>query len=99
MPLISLTIAHGETREGARRRLEMAVRQVSERFGALGRVEWSADHNRVKLETTAAWVEMWVDDHDVHATGDIRGLGGLMSGPLASGLKQILQQVFRKQLL
>jgi hypothetical protein len=98
MPLISLAIAHGETGEEARRRLELAVRQVAERFGALGRVEWSADRSRVKLETAAAWVEMWVDDRDVHATGDIRGLGGLMRGPLASGLKQVLQQVFRKQL-
>jgi Putative polyhydroxyalkanoic acid system protein (PHA_gran_rgn) len=98
MPLISLTIAHGQTQEEARRRLEMAVREVSERFGRLGRVDWSADRNRVKMETAGAWLELWVDDRDVHATGDITGLGALMSGPLVSGLKQILQQAFRKQL-
>jgi hypothetical protein len=98
MPLISLTIAHHQTQEQARRRIELAVREVSERFGGLSRVEWSADRNRVKLETAGAWLEMWVDDRDVHATGDIVGLGALMSGPLLSGLKQILQQTFRKPL-
>jgi hypothetical protein len=98
MPLISLTVAHGRTQEEARRRLDMAVRQVSERFGGIGRVEWSADRNRVTLETAGAWLEMWVDDRDVHARGDIVGLSALMSGPVLSGLKQILQQTFRKPL-
>ena len=98
MPLISLTVAHGRTQEEACRRLATAVREVSERFGGLSRVEWSADRNRVKLETAGAWLEMWVDDRDVHATGDIVGLGALMSGPLLSGLKQIVQQTFRKPL-
>jgi hypothetical protein len=98
MHLINLTIAHGQTHEEARRRLEMAVREVSERFGGISHVEWSADRNRVKLQTVGAWLELWVDDHDVHATGDIMGLGGLLSGPLVSGLKQILQQTFQKQL-
>ena len=98
MPLISLTIAHRQTRDEARRRLEMAVREVSERFGGLASVQWAAGRDRVKLETTGAWLEMWVDDRDVHAMGDVMGLGALMSGPLVSGLKQILQQVFQKRL-
>jgi hypothetical protein len=98
MPVISLTIAHGQSQEEARRRLELAVREVCERLGGISRVEWSADRNRVKLQTVGAWLELWVDDRDVHATGDILGLGGLISGPLVSGLKQILQQTFQKQL-
>jgi hypothetical protein len=76
----------------------MAVREVSERFGGLASVQWTAGRERVKLETTGAWLEMWVDDRDVHATGDVMGLGALMSGPLVSGLKQILRQVFQKRL-
>jgi hypothetical protein len=98
MPLISLTVAHHQTLEEARRRLETAVHRVSERLGGIGRVEWSADRNRVKLEGLAGRVEMWLDDRDVHATADIPMLGGLLSGPLASGLKQIVQQTFRKEL-
>ena len=98
MPLLSLNVAHGQTLEEARRRLETVVREVSGRFGALGRVEWSADRNRVKLEGVGARVEMWVDAQEVHVTGDIPMLGGLLSGPLAAGLKQIVQQTFRKQL-
>jgi hypothetical protein len=98
MPLLSLTIAHHQTLEEARRRLEGAVNDVAQRFGGIQRVEWSADRTRVKLEGLGARVEMWVDARDVHATGDIPILGGLLSGPLTSGLKQILEQAFRKQL-
>jgi putative polyhydroxyalkanoic acid system protein len=98
MPLLSFTIAHGQTQEEARRRLEMAVRRVSERFGDISRVEWAGDRNRVKLQTVGAWLELWVDAHDVHATGDIMGMGGLLSGPPVSGLKHILQQTFQKRL-
>jgi hypothetical protein len=97
--VINLTVRHGRTLEDARRRLEMAVDQVSAQFGAMvRRVEWSADRNRVRLEGVGAWVEMWVDAQDVHATGDISILGNMLSGPLASGLKQIVQQTFRKPL-
>jgi hypothetical protein len=41
---------------------------------------------------------MWVDAHNVHATGDIPILGGLLGGPVTSGLKQIVQQAFQKKL-
>ena len=73
-----------------RRRLETAAHEV--------RVEWAADRNRVKLEGAGVRVEMWVDAQNVHATGDIPILGELLGGPLASGLKQIVQQAFQKKL-
>jgi hypothetical protein len=99
MPLIDLTIAHGRSLGEARRRLEMAVHEISGRFGAvLQRVEWAADRDRVKLEGVGVQVEMWVDAQDVHATGDIPILGGLLGGPLASGLKQVVQHTFQKKL-
>jgi hypothetical protein len=41
---------------------------------------------------------MWVDAQAVHATGDVAILGGLSGPPLASGLKQIMQQTFRNKL-
>jgi hypothetical protein len=98
MPLINLTFAHGQTLEEARRRLEKAVHEVSAQFGGVRRVEWAADRNRVKLEGVGVWVELWVDDQIVHATGDIPILGELLGGPLASGLKQVVQQIFQKKL-
>jgi hypothetical protein len=64
----------------------------------LRHVLWAADRNRVKLEGVGVWVEMWVDAQIVHATGDIRILGELLGGPLASGLKQVVQQTFQKKL-
>jgi putative polyhydroxyalkanoate system protein len=97
MPLISVSIAHGQTLEEARHRLETVVREISERFG-LRRVEWSADRNRVKLEGAGARIEMSVDPQDVHVTGDIPVLAGLLSGPFTSGLRQILDQALRKRL-
>jgi hypothetical protein len=38
----------------------------------------SADRNRVKLEGTGARIEMWVGSQDVHVTGDIPALAGLV---------------------
>jgi hypothetical protein len=52
----------------------------------------------VKLTITGGWVELWVDDRDVHATADLSMLPGLLSAPLASGLRQILQHTFRQAL-
>jgi hypothetical protein len=97
MPLVSLSLAHGRTQEEARRRLETVVGEISGRFG-LGDIEWSADRNRVKLEGIGARIEMWVDPRDVHVTGDVPVLAGLLGGPFTSGLRQILDQAFRKRL-
>ena len=97
--MFDLTFAHGKTLDEARRGLERAVDQVSTQFAAMvRRVEWTADRTRVKLEGVGVHVEMWVDARDVHAIGDIPALGALLGGPLASGMKQILQRTFQKQL-
>ena len=96
--MINLTFAHGQSLDEARRRLEQAVQEVSSQFGGIRRVEWAADRSRVKLEGAGVRVEMWVDAQDVHATGDIPILGELLGGPLAAGLKQIVQQAFQKKL-
>jgi hypothetical protein len=99
MSLLNLTVRHGRTLEDARRGLEAAVQRISGQFGPLvRRVEWASDRHRVKLEGAGFWVEMWVDAQDVHATGDIPMLAGLLGGQLGSGLKQILQQTFQKKL-
>jgi hypothetical protein len=38
---------------------------------------------------------MWVDAQEVHVSGDMPLLGRLLSGPLTTGLKQIVQQTFQ----
>jgi hypothetical protein len=99
MPLINLSFKHGKTLEEARRNLETAVHEVHSRFQALVRqVQWSADRNRVRLDGSGFWAELWVDAQEVHAEGDIALLGDLLGGPLATSLKQIVQQTFQKQL-
>ena len=99
MSLINLSVKHGRTIEEARTRLEMAVTEVSRSLGAMIRsVEWAADRNRVRIGGAGFSIEMWVDAQEVHATGDIPILGGFLGGPIASGLKQIVQEVFQKKL-
>lgn len=97
--MLNLTVRHGRTLEDASRGLEQAVQRISGQFGPLvRRVDWAPDHHRVKVEGTGFWVEMWVDPQDVHATGDIPMLAGLLGGQLGAGLKQIVQQTFQKKL-
>ena len=59
---------------------------------------WSADRTQVRIDGPGFWIEMVVDAQNVHATGDIPMLGGLLGGPLTAGLKRIMQQTFQKQL-
>jgi hypothetical protein len=99
MPLIDLTIQHGRTLDEARHHLETAVQEVSRRLATLvRRVHWTPGRDRVKLEGTGFWVEMWVDAQAVRVTGDVPILGALLGGQLASTVKQIVQQTFQKQL-
>jgi hypothetical protein len=99
MPLIDLTLQHGQTLEEARRRLEKAVNEVSARFGSMIRgTEWAPDRSRVKLDGLGFWVEMSVDVQVLHATGDIPILGRLLGGQFVSGLKQIVERTFQKRL-
>src|SRR5919106_2342070 len=99
MPIINLSVQHGQSLEEARSRLEAAVHKVMSQFGALVRlVTWSDDHSWVRLDGIGFWVQLWVDAQEVHTTGDVPLLGALFGRPVAAGLKQILQQTFRKQL-
>ncbi len=99
MALINLSVKHGRTLEEARSRMETAVQEVHN----LGRtlvqqVVWSADRTQVRLDGVGFWVEMRVDAEAVHVSGDLPFLGGLLGSPLATGLKQIVQRTFQKEL-
>jgi hypothetical protein len=99
MPLIELTLKHGQTLEEARRRLEITLHEVNARFGSMiRRTEWTGDRRRVKVDGVGFWLEMAVDDQLLHATGDIPILGRLLGGQFVSGLKQIVERTFQKQL-
>ena len=77
-----------------------ALSLVASQFGGVRRVEWAADCNRVKLEGAGGQSgdDVGRCPKRVHATGDILILGELLGGPLASRLKQIVQQAFQKKL-
>jgi Putative polyhydroxyalkanoic acid system protein (PHA_gran_rgn) len=97
MPLISVSLAHGQSLDEARRRLGAVSSEIADRFG-IRHVEWSADRSRVTLVGTGARVDIWVDVREVHVTGDIPALAGLLSGPLILGIRQILDEAFLKRL-
>jgi hypothetical protein len=99
MSVINLSLKHGQTLEEARGRLDVAVGEVRKLLGNMvQRVAWNAERDRVRIEGTGFWVEMSVDAQDLHATGDIPALAGLLGGPLTAGLKRVVQQTFQKQL-
>jgi hypothetical protein len=99
MSLINLSVKHGQSLEEAQSRLETAVHRVHNQFRSLVRqVTWSADRHQVRLDGVGFWVELWVDAQEVHVSGDIPLLGGLLGSPMATGLKHILQQTFQKKL-
>jgi hypothetical protein len=99
MPMIDLTLQHGQTLEEARRRLETTVNEVNARFGSMiRRAEWAADRSRVKLDGVGFWVEMSVDAQALRATGDIPILGRLLGDQATSGLRQIIRQTFQQKL-
>jgi hypothetical protein len=98
-PLINLSLRHGRTIEEARSHLKTAVDMIASQFGALVRqVAWSADHSQVRLDGVGFWIEMWVDAQEVHASGDIPLIGGLLGSSAGTRLEQILQQTFQKRL-
>jgi hypothetical protein len=99
MSLFSLSLEHGQSRDDARNRLEVAVNQIRQLFGSLiKQIAWSADRSQVRIDGAGFWLEMVVDARSVHATGDVAMLGQLLGGPLTAGVKRIMQQTFQKQL-
>ena len=99
MALINLSVKHGRTLEEARSRMETAVHDVHRLGSTLVRqVVWSADRNQVRLDGVGFWVEMRVDAEAVYVSGDLPMLGGLLGSPMATGLKQIVQRTFQKEL-
>jgi len=99
MPLISLSIQHGQKMEEARARLEMAVREIQARFSTLvQRVQWAADYQSVTIIGTGFQVEMRIDAQSVHVAIDAPLLNGLLRAPFVTGLKSVLQKSFQKRL-
>jgi uncharacterized protein YlxP (DUF503 family) len=99
MPLINLSLEHGRNLEEAQATLASVVDQLRAKFGVMVRqVEWSTNRQAVKLSGIGFVIEMRVDAKQVHVSGDLPALGGLLSGPLAAGLKRIVRTSFQKHL-
>jgi len=99
MPLITLSVQHGHTFDEARRRLEIAVREITSRLGTLiRRVAWSTDRSQVRMEGMGGWIEMQVDAQAVHVSADIPVLGRLLGDSVTTRLKEIVQHTFQPKL-
>ena len=99
MPLISLSLKHDKSLEAAQRDLEAVVQQVRDLFGMMIRqTVWSTDRSEVRLDGIGFWIEMSVDDVLLHVSGDMPLLGHLLGSRVSSGVQQIVQKTFQKQL-
>ena len=99
MPLMTLSVQHGQTFDEARRRLETAVQEITSHLGTLvKRVEWSTDRSQVRVEGSGFWIQMQVDVQAVHLSADFPVLGKLLSGSVTTRLKEILQRTFQQKL-
>jgi hypothetical protein len=99
MALINLSLKHGRSLDEARASLEKAVGDVHGLLKSMvRRTAWSPDRDRVRIDGTGFWVELTVDAEHLHASGDIPFLGGLLGGPVAAGLKQVVEKAFQKKL-
>ncbi len=93
MPLIQVKVQHGRTFEDAKDRLAQAVRDLQARFGVMVRkAEWSPGRDAVALEGPGVRLDLRVDAAEVHVTGDIPLLAGLMG---SSSLNQIVESTFK----
>ena len=99
MSLMQMTMKHGRTRAEARTAAEQAVRDLQARFGRLvRRATWDPAGDHVRIDGIGFWAEIRVDDAEVHVTGDVPALGGLLGSPLGVGIKQVVQRSFARAL-
>jgi len=99
MSTLNLSIQHDRTLDDARATLRQAVDQTTARFGALVRgVDWSPGGDAAHVRGAGFTVDLRIDATHVHVSGDIAGLRGILGGPVAGGIKQIVQRVFQKRL-
>ena len=99
MSLLTLSVQHKHTFDEARRHLETAVHEITNRLGSLiKRIEWSSDHSRVRLEGSGFWITLQVDEQAVHVSADLPVLDRLLGGSFTTRLKEILQRTFQPKL-
>jgi hypothetical protein len=99
MPLMTLSVQHGQTVDEARSHLATAVQEITSRFGTLiRRVAWSTDRNQVRLEGSGFWIELRVDGQAVHVSADLPALGRFLGGSVTTRLKEIIQRTFQPKL-
>jgi len=95
MPMINLSLDHGRTIVEARIALEKSVADIQSMFGAMiRRADWAPDRDRVRLHGPGFWIELRVDDRQVHASGEIPALANLLGG----GLRKVLEGRFPRQI-
>jgi hypothetical protein len=99
VPLISLSLKHEKPLQAAQRDLESVVQQVQSLFGMMiRRIMWSPDRREVRLDGIGFWMEMSVDEVLFHVSGDMPLLGHLLGSRVSTGVQQIVQKTFQKQL-
>jgi len=97
MSLIQVKVKHGRTLDDAKAQLTRAVAEIQGRFaGLVHGVRWSDARDSVVLTGPGVRLDLRVDPEEVHVTGDIPLLGGLLGG--SASLRKIVESAFLKRL-
>ena len=95
MPLINLTIKHGQSWDAAKASFEKGITDAQAQFAAwIQRVDWAPDRTSATLFGKGFELKMRVDTQEVHAVGEVPFFAKLLEAPL----KTLMTQTFQKQL-
>ena len=97
MSLIEVKLKHGRTFDDAKAHLARSVAELQNRFGPLVQgAKWSEARDAVALSGPGVKLDLRVDADEVHVTGDIPLIGGLLGG--SGKIRQIVESAFLKRL-
>jgi hypothetical protein len=101
---INFKFKHGRSIEDASAKLHFAVDELQQRLGGvIQKAEWSENNTHVHLTAENFNADVWVDPTEVHATGDVPVLSGVLgklsgllggSGGIGEQLKELMHRTF-----
>jgi hypothetical protein len=89
MPLINLSVKHGQSWDAARSNFVKGIESARGQFGMwIRQVTWSADRTSAELSGPGFTIAMSVDAQEVHAQGDLPAIAQFLEAPLRGFLEK-----------
>ena len=91
MASLNMSIVHGQTWEKAKANFEKGITAASARHAKYIRlVEWSDDRASARLSGKGFDVQLRLDEHSIHASGEVPFFVRLLEGPIRRFVEEIL---------